>query len=95
FIILIVSLGLLLAAIGIFLWARNSRPLVWLRLRKFQAMIILTVAALVFTIVALLNFWFFAIILLVIWILMGIGMIFQFSTISKKEPDENIEPSEE
>lgn len=87
FIIFIISFGLILSTLGITLWGRNSRPLIWLRLRKFQAMIIFTVAALVFAIIALLNYWFFAIILLIVWILMGIGMVFHFSTISKGEVD--------
>lgn len=95
FIIVNLSLGLILAALGITIWARNSRPLIWLRLSKFRAMLIFTFAALVFAIVALLNYWFFAILLLVICVLMGIGMVFHYSTISKEDTDINKLPSEE
>jgi hypothetical protein len=85
FVALSLGLGSLLSAGGIALWAINAKPVVWDRLKVFRAMVFLAVAALSIPISSLINLWGLSILLLVVWILMGIGMIWQFATTSRKE----------
>lgn len=84
FIIMILSLGTLLTIGGITLWAVNSKPIVWLRLKIFVAMIIFGLTSASIAIIGLIGLWGLALIMTVIWIFMGLGMIWQFSTASKK-----------
>lgn len=84
FITLILSLGTVLTAGGITLWAVNSKPIVWLRLKIFVAMIIFALTSASIAAVGLMGIWGLALIMIVIWIFMGLGMIWQFSTASKK-----------
>jgi len=85
FVALSLGLGALLSAGGIALWAFNAKPIVWDRLKIFRAMIFLSLTALSIPISSLLNFWGLSILLLVIWIFMAVGMIWQFATTSRKE----------
>jgi len=85
FIILTIGLGVLLSAGGITLWAVNAKPIVWDRLRNFQAMIFLTVTAIASTVTSLLNLWALALIITIVWLLMGLSMIWQFSTSPRKK----------
>ena len=80
FVALSLGLGVLLSAGGIALWAFNARPIVWQRLKIFRAMIFLSLTALSIPISSLLNLWALSILLTMVWIFMGIGMIYQFAT---------------
>jgi len=84
FITLTLSLGTLLSAGGIAFWAVNSKPIVWLRLKIFVAMIIFALTSASIAAIGLIGLWGLALILTVVWIFMGLGMIWQFSTASKK-----------
>ena len=85
FLIAMISLGVALSAGGISLWALNARPIVWRRRRAFWAMVIFSITALIITITSLLDQWLLAIILLVIWILMGISMLWLLDFFSGKK----------
>lgn len=85
FVALILGLGALFSTGGITLWAFNAKPIVWGRLKIFRAMIFLAAAALSIPISSLMNLWGLSIILLMIWIFMGVGMIWQFATTSRKK----------
>jgi hypothetical protein len=85
FVAISLILGALLSAGGITLWALHARPIVWDRLKIFRAMIFLTIAGLSIPLSSLLGFWGLSILLLMIWIFMGTGMIWQFATTSRKK----------
>lgn len=80
FLTLMIVLAVVFSSGGLLLWAQFSKPIIKERLLVFSAMIFLTVVAVSVAIAGLLNLWLLGIGLLVIWILMGTGMIWQFST---------------
>lgn len=85
FLIITIALAVLCSGLGITLWAINAKPIIWDRLNLFKAMIILLATAIIMTITSLLNYWAIAIIIAVIWLLMGVVMIWQFSTTIRKK----------
>jgi len=85
FLIAMISLGVMLSAGGITLWALNTRPIVWGRKKVFWSMMTFSLTALSITLTSLLDQWVFSLILLVIWILMGISMLWLFDFFSGKK----------
>ena len=87
FVIGIMSLGCLLIAGGFLLWALNSRPIILQRKRNFISLLIFTAIAVILAIIGLIGFWLLGIMIAVIWVLMGVSLIFQFLSVpNKKEP---------
>jgi hypothetical protein len=80
FVALSLVLGALLSTSGIVLWVLNAKPVIGERLKVFKAMVFLTVTALSIPISSLLNYWVISILLTMVWIFMGVGMIWQFAT---------------
>lgn len=91
FLIIATSLAAVCSVGGIVLWKVNAKPIIWKRSKIFKAMIFLLSTAIILTIFSLLNYWGIAIIITVIWLLMGTGMIWQFSTTSRKKDVPEIE----
>jgi hypothetical protein len=85
FVIMIMGFAVLLSAFGIVLWALHSKPIVWRRMKIFKAMIILAVTSLFLALSGLLSLWGLGILLTVVWVLMGIGMLWQFTAGPKKK----------
>lgn len=85
FVAISLGLGVLFSAGGIALWALHARPIVWARLKIFKAMVFLSVTGLSIPVSSLLGYWGLSILLLVIWIFMAIGMVWQFATTSRKK----------
>lgn len=86
FVVLAFSLGIILAAGGIILWALNSRPIIQQRLKVLKAIIFLSATALSIPISSLLNYWALSILLIMIWIFMSVSILFwQLNTTSRKD----------
>jgi len=80
FVFSMITLGMLLSTGGIGLWTKNAKPILMHRRRIFWAMVIFSATSFTITLAALLNWWRFGIILTVVWLLMGVGMLYQFLT---------------
>lgn len=85
FIALLMGLGGIFTIGGILLWAFNARPIIWFRMTIFRAMLFLSVTAFLISLSGMLGFWGLTILLIMIWILMAGGMVWQFSTTSRKK----------
>ena len=85
FVIVVMSLGVLLTAGGLSLWAFNSRPIILQRRRTFVSLLIFTAIAIALAVIALIGTWLLGIILAVVWVLMGASLIVQFFPSSKNE----------
>ena len=95
FITLSLSLGAIFTTGGLVYWAINAKPIVWDRKRQFVAMMIFAIISFVLTIASLLNWWLLGVLLTVIWILMGVGMIWQFATTPRKDREREIQLDKE
>ena len=90
FLVLMIALGTLFSLGGIIFWAVNAKPAVRERLKALQAMIFLLIITIALLVTSLLNSWFIGIIILVVWILMAVGMVWQFSMTERKKDFEEI-----
>lgn len=90
FLLLLIALGTVFSVGGILFWALNAKPVVWDRLKALQAMIFLLVVTIALVVTSLLNQWFLGVIILVVWILMAVGMVWQFSMAERKKDFEEI-----
>ena len=95
FAVVMITLAVILSVGGIIFWALHAKPVVWDRLKALQAMIILTILSIVLTITSLVNLWFLSVIIIVIWILMAVGMVWQFSLTERKKSFEEIREIDE
>jgi hypothetical protein len=85
FVILVMSLGILLTVGGLFIWALNSRPIILQRKRGLVAMIVFAAIAILLAIIGLAGFWLFGVFIAAVWLLMGIGLIWQFFSAPDKD----------
>ena len=97
FVGLIFGLGALFTAGGVALWAFHARPIVQYRLKVFKALTFLSVTAFSIPISSLLNYWALSILLIMIWIFLGVSILFwqlnptrqkNFQELEEQEQDE-------
>jgi len=69
---MIVILAFFLSGGGILLWALNEDSNVWIK------MIIFSISGCLFTVAGLFGKWFLGLFIFIVWILMGVGMIWQY-----------------
>jgi len=82
-VILILSLGTLLSAIGMTLWIVNTQPIVGDRLKTLIFLISFTALSILNCLVGLLGLWGLAMFITIIWVLLGIGKIGQLALKAK------------
>ena len=85
FIILLLFLGVVLTSGGLFLWACQSKPIVWGKLKSFRGMIIFAVISCLVAVSGLLGFWGVSIIATVVWVSIGIGLMWQSMSAPKNK----------
>jgi hypothetical protein len=77
FIIISLVLGLIFSGVGLLLWALSSRPIVWDKLTRIHELLALILLAIFICITGLSSMWLLGVFLLVLWFLLGIGLIGQ------------------
>jgi hypothetical protein len=84
FIAITATLGLFLSAIGVWLWVKHSRPIIWDQLTKFHQILAFVLISMLISIVGLLSWWLLGVLLFVFWVLLVVGLISQAILSSKK-----------
>jgi hypothetical protein len=77
FIIISLVLGLIFSGVGLLLWALSSRPIVWDKLTRIHELLALILLAIFICITGLSSMWLLGVFLLILWFLLGIGLIGQ------------------
>lgn len=80
FIILTMAMGLVLTSGGIAFWVVNSKPIVWGKRKVFRTLILFSAISFLIAVSGLVGYWLLSMILTVIWLVMGISLIFHSLT---------------
>ncbi|MGI6740504.1 MAG: hypothetical protein ACOX7C_03330 [Brevefilum sp.] len=74
---LVVGLGLLLSVLGLFIWIKNIKPVQNGQSGIFRALVVFQIVSFLNLLAGLFGLWALAVLLLVIWILLGIAIVNQ------------------
>lgn len=84
FVSLIISLGFIMTVGGITLYAFNARPINEYHLRVIRSLVYFTILSFLLTLTGMLGLWLLGLIIIILWIVMGIGIVAYFALIPKK-----------
>jgi len=89
FVIIILCLGILFGVGGLILWGINAKPIIGDQWKTFRLLIFFVTLSIFISISGLLGWWGLTLLLVVVWVLLGIGLIGQYALASRKKQELN------